>query len=87
MNGRSSTQTLIDAMRILARDITGGDGTANAAIFEAAARLAELRRLVELAEPIVWAQHGAEHMLDGFRKQPRPEIDSLLESFQKELAE
>lgn len=87
MNGRSSTQTLINTMRILANQIQGGDGTANAAMFEAADRLAELRRFVELAEPIVWAQHGAGRMLDGFRKQPRHEIDSLLESFQKELSQ
>lgn len=87
MNGRTSTHTLAKAMRILANDITGGDGTANAAIYEAAERLVDLRRLVEMAGPIVHAQHGAEHMLDGFCKQPRPEIDSLLESFQRELAE
>ena len=36
---KPSTQTLIGAMRILAEDIQGGDGTANAAILEAAERL------------------------------------------------
>ena len=36
---KSSTKTLIGAMRILAEDIQGGDGTANAAILEAAERL------------------------------------------------
>jgi hypothetical protein len=86
MNGRSSTETLANTMRILANQIEGGDGTANAAMFEAADRLVELRRLIELAEPIVWAQHGAEHMLDGFKLKPRPAIDSLLESLQRELA-
>lgn len=38
---RSSTPTLIAAMRILARDIQSGDGVANAAIAEAADRLEE----------------------------------------------
>ncbi len=39
---RSSTETLISALRILARDIQSEDGIANAAIWEAADRLAEL---------------------------------------------
>ena len=38
---RSSTSTLIAALRILARDIESGDGVANAAITEAADRLEE----------------------------------------------
>ena len=41
MNCKSSTETLIAAMRILARDIQSGDGVANAAIAEAADRLEE----------------------------------------------
>jgi hypothetical protein len=41
MTRKSSTETLIAAMRILARDIQSGDGVANAAISEAADRLAE----------------------------------------------
>ena len=36
---KSSIKTLIGAMRILSQDIQGGDGTANAAILEAAERL------------------------------------------------
>ena len=39
---KSSTETLIAAMRVLARDIQSGDGVANAAIAEAADRLEEL---------------------------------------------
>ena len=39
---KSSTETLIAAMHILARDIQSEDGVANAAIFEAAQRLEEL---------------------------------------------
>lgn len=40
---RTKTETLIAAMRILARDIHSGDGVANAAIVEAADRLVELK--------------------------------------------
>jgi hypothetical protein len=42
-NPRSSTETLIKALRILARDIQSNDGVANAAIYEAADRLEELQ--------------------------------------------
>ena len=42
MTRKSSTETLIAAMRILARDIQSGDCVANAAIAEAADRLEEL---------------------------------------------
>jgi hypothetical protein len=43
MTRKSSTETLIAAMRVLARDIQSGDGVANAAIAEAADRLEELQ--------------------------------------------
>ena len=50
MTRKSSTETLVAAMRILARDIQSGDGVANAAITEAADRLAEQQaRIAELA--------------------------------------
>ena len=39
---KSSTETLIGAMKILAEDIESADGVANAVIAEAAERLAEL---------------------------------------------
>ena len=39
---KSSTETLIQALYILANDIQSEDGTANAAILEAAQRLEEL---------------------------------------------
>ena len=39
---KSSTETLIKAMYILANDIQSEDGVANAAILEAAQRLEEL---------------------------------------------
>ena len=38
---RTSTETLIAAMRILSQDIQSDDGVANAAVAEAAERLAE----------------------------------------------
>jgi hypothetical protein len=41
---RSSTESLIAALRVLARDIQSDDGIANAAITEAADRLDELSR-------------------------------------------
>ncbi len=47
---RSSTPTLISAMRALARDIDSPDGVANAAILEAAERLEEMRHLLGVAE-------------------------------------
>jgi len=40
--GRSSTETLIKALRILADALRTGDGVAEAALLEAADRLAEL---------------------------------------------
>ena len=51
---RSTTETLIAALRVLSRDIQSEDGLANAAIAEAADRLQELltmtRGLVEIME-------------------------------------
>lgn len=40
---RSSTETLIVSMRVLAKNISSEDGVANAAIAEAADRLEELQ--------------------------------------------
>lgn len=42
MSARSTTETLIKALRILAEDIQSDDGVANACIAEAADRLEEL---------------------------------------------
>lgn len=47
---RSSTPTLISAMRALARDIDSPDGVANAAILEAVPTLEEIRHLLGVAE-------------------------------------
>jgi hypothetical protein len=40
--GRSSTETLIKALRVLAAGLHTGDGVAEAALLEAAGRLQEL---------------------------------------------
>lgn len=51
---RSSTETIIKALRILAADIQSGDGVANAAIAEAADRLEELSQDNVKAEPLAY---------------------------------
>jgi len=55
---RSSTETLIAAMHILATEIQSDDGVANAAIAEAAQRLAEqqdrIKRLEEAGNNLLW---------------------------------
>lgn len=80
----SSTMSLIIAMHVLSNEIQSDDGVANAAIREAGDRLAKLHRMVNHAYPIIKAQHGAEHMLDGFRPKKRA-IDALLADFESEL--
>ena len=54
---RTSTETLIKALRILAVDIQSADGVANAAIAEAADRLEELSQdeIKPNHEPAAWA--------------------------------
>jgi uncharacterized protein Yka (UPF0111/DUF47 family) len=47
---RSSTETLIKAMRILATDIQSDDGAANAAVAEAAQRLEEQQERIKKLE-------------------------------------
>ena len=46
---RASTDTIISALRILAVDIVSDDGVANAALGEAAERMAELQDLLKRA--------------------------------------
>lgn len=50
---KSSTPTLIAALRILARDIQSGDGVANAAIAEAADRLEDYYNLFVCTDNIL----------------------------------
>ena len=57
---KSSTNTLIDAMKILASDVESGDGVANYAIFEAS------ERLKEQAERIAEFESAVQTALDVF---------------------
>ena len=78
---KSSTTDLIIAMSALSLEIQSG--ASNAVIAEAGHRLAKLHLMVNRAYPIIKAQHGAEHMLDGFRPKKR-DIDDLLAEFESE---
>ena len=63
---RSDTQTLIEALKILARDIQSGDGVANACIYEAAERLIELSVRISNTEILLFIlgyQGGTIHQL------------------------
>lgn len=73
-------------MAHLANDIQSEDGVANAAIAEAAQRLKELSALILEVWPLVRAEHGAKHLLDGFRRRSR-EIDPLYERYLAEVTE
>ena len=59
----TETKTIIEALRILARDIQSEDGVANAAIAEAADRLEELAR--------------DKHRVDGFANWLTAEINKF----------
>jgi hypothetical protein len=85
MSDRIPTYELAKTMSIIADEIGDSDKIGSETIHHVSRRLIELRRLLELIEPIVSAHYGAAHMLDGFRKQPRPEIDSLVEAIKTEL--
>lgn len=61
---RAKTETIIDALRILADDIVSEDGVASAAIREAAERLQELHTTVE--RKCVWKRkQDYGHVYDG----------------------
>ena len=73
---RTSTETLIAAMRILSQDIQSEDGVANAAVAEAAERLAEQHmRIAQLerendalrADLLLWNKAGI-----GFTTEDKP---------------
>jgi len=83
---QSSTPTLIVALHVLAQKTQSEDGPANAAIEEAGNRLSKLYLMVNHAYPIIKAQHGAEHMLDGFKPKKR-DIDALLAEFEGECTD
>ena len=73
---RTSTPTLIAAMRALARDIDSPDGVANAAILEAAERLDKLNHLLRCAQTV-------ENLLDdpSWPKWLRSAVDDVIELF------
>jgi hypothetical protein len=50
---KSSTRTLVMALRVLAVDIQSGDGAANAACFEGAERLQRMLELLDGAYDVV----------------------------------
>lgn len=83
---RPSTYPLAKSLRILADSIAKDDETARIVMLDAAKRLIELRELLEKCEPMVYATHAAEHMLDGFQKRHRPDIDGLCEAVRKEMS-
>ncbi len=73
---RTSTETLIAAMQILSQDIQSEDGAANAAVAEAAERLAEQHmRIAQLerendalrADLLLWNKAGI-----GFTTEDKP---------------
>lgn len=64
---RTSTPTLIAAMRALARDIDSPDGVANAAILEAAERMDEMRSLMinaDFTEMSEWFQAAVKEAIE-----------------------
>lgn len=64
---RSSTPTLISAMRALARDIDSPDVVANAAILEAAERMEEMRSLMinaDFTEMSEWFQAAVKEAIE-----------------------
>ena len=81
---QTSTLTLTTTLFTLSRDMESAGSTANAALAQASDRMAKLHRMVNKAYPIIKAQHGAEHMLDGFKRKKR-DIDDLLAEFESEL--
>ena len=83
---RSSTPVLALAMQILSEDVDSSNGIPDAALREASARFAELHLLLTQCLPIVQAQHGAEHLLDGFKPKKR-DIDGLLADIKRALQE
>jgi predicted RNase H-like nuclease (RuvC/YqgF family) len=62
----TETKTIIEALRILARDIQSEDGVANAAIAEAADRLEKQQRKIRNQRREIEALAKDKHRIDGF---------------------
>ncbi len=74
---RSSTPTIISALRILARDVQSQDGVANEALREAADRMEELAYALSLFHPHCAQLHHAkkhQHKV----KEPCP-VEAIIE--------
>lgn len=77
MSEKSSTETLIVALRVLARDVQSEDGVANSCLREAAERMEELNQVVDLATGVVQAaSRGDQEFIDCLRH-PDPSITKL----------
>ena len=69
MSKKSSTETLIVALRVLARDVQSEDGVANSFLREAAERMEELNRVVDQAIGVVKAaSRGDQEFIDCLRR-------------------
>ena len=79
MTRKTDTKTLINAMRILARDIQSDDGVANGAISEAADRMEELQaqqRKDDDAYAKLWQMYGD---LEDERDRLREALEKMLD--------
>jgi hypothetical protein len=66
---RTSTDTLITALRVLARDVQSEDGVANSCLREAADRMEELNQVVDQATNVVKAaSRGDQEFIDCLRR-------------------
>lgn len=72
----TETKTIIEALRVLARDIQSGDGVANAAIAEAADRLEKQQRRIRNQRREIEALQKDKKLLDGFVRWLDGEIKS-----------
>ena len=65
---KTSTETLITALRVLARDVQSEDGVANSCLREAADRMEELNQIVDQATNVVKAaSRGDQEFIDCLR--------------------
>lgn len=66
---KTSTETLITALRVLARDVQSEDGVANSCLREAADRMEELNQVVDQATKVVKAaSRGDQEFIDCLRR-------------------
>jgi len=80
----TETKTIIEALRILARDIQSEDGVANAAIAEAADRLQKQQRKIRNQRREIEALAKDKKRVDGFVNWLTAEMKKCLEPFMKD---